>query len=116
MIHFRSPSLIEIFWQFLLLLFVCLFAYDFSQAFNASACGISSAGANCYPWGAEAMAGRWDYASKEAYLLSALLQIVVLIVAFVQPFVTPRPQIGLLRLAVIGVAGTLILQPQIFGF
>ncbi len=116
MIRFRSPSLIEIFWQFLLLLFVCLYVYDFSQAFNATACGIPSAEANCYPWGAEAMAERWDYASKEAYLLSALLQISVLLIALIQPFITSRPQIGLLRLAVIGVAGTVILQPQIFGF
>ena len=49
-----------------------IFALDGFHALGEQPCGQPGAGPGCYPWGTEGpVAGKWSYASKTNYLLTA---------------------------------------------
>jgi hypothetical protein len=81
-------------------------SYKYFESAGAKACSQPQAGLGCYPWGTEGPAGDfWNYANKNVYLTSLLVDLGILAVAIVAPFFARGVQTGLVGMAAVLIIG-----------
>ncbi len=79
-------------------------AIDLSMAIEAQGCSQTDAGSDCYPWGVEGPAADyWQYKSKEIYLLSGAIAVLLPWSALLGLLITRSARSNLVR-AVVGLS------------